>query len=125
MARKEHPRYANTDWPEYEFNEYPMMVYPGSKDGGKTPDRDPTKPGKFRQEAVIVHNAAERAQALGGEAELTETGSKGVSRPTTEADERADLIEKLGVAGVQFDKKWSLVKLQDAWDTHENEKAIV
>lgn len=133
MAKREHPRYENTEWPDYEFHEFPMMVYPGSKDGGKTPDRHPTRPGVFEQEAVTVHNEEERRQALGLDEEvgsdaailskpleLLPTG-KGTSRVKTANDERQELIERLTTAGVQHDKSWSVGRLQDAWDTHEAE----
>src|SRR5207245_434885 len=65
MARKEHPRYENCDFGDYEFAEWPMAIYPGSSDGGKTPDRDPRRPGVFLQPVVIVNSEEERRQVLG------------------------------------------------------------
>lgn len=131
MARREHPRYENTEWDDYEFREYPMMIYPGSKDGGKTPDRDPTRPGRFLQEAVTVNSEAERLAALGlDEAEAEEAApapvptkakliptGKGTSRLQTPDDERAELLEQCETKGIQVDKTWSIARLQDALDT--------
>lgn len=118
-----HPRYTQMQekWDEQAaergWQEYPMMVYPGSKDGGKTPDRHPTKPGVFLQEPVIVNNDEEKAAALAGNAELAE--GSGVQHLRTEEDDRQELIAKLTEASVQFDKRWGPAKLQAAWDDHE------
>lgn len=129
MARKEHPRYENTEWPDYEFHEFPMMVYPGSADGGKTPDADPSKPGKFLQTPVTVHDEAERRAVLeidtpvdpeparAPSRALVDNGD-GTQRLQTAEDERNELISKLETAGVQYDKRWGLARLQDAWDEH-------
>lgn len=132
MAR-EHPRYADTEWPEYEFHEFPMMVYPGSKDGGKTPDKHETKPGKFLQTGIIVNTEEERREVLGIDAEvpadrafksdpnkLVDAGG-GAKRLATEADERAALLERAEVLGVTVDKRWSLARIEDAIQTHQAE----
>lgn len=135
MAKREHPRYENTDWPDYEFREFPMMVYPGSSDGGRTPDRDPKKPGAFLQDAIVVNNEAERRAALELEpeeaeeapaarkAEFVETSSRGVRRLKTADDDRAEALEEADALGVQVDKSWSLARIQDAIDTHRAEAA--
>lgn len=130
---KEHPRYENTEWPDYEFHEFPMVVYPGSADGGKTPDADPSKPGKFLQTPVVVADEAERRAALDLDApvaqdddaarplsgKLVDAGN-GTKRLETAEDERNALISQLETAGVQYDKRWGLARLQDAWDEHAN-----
>jgi hypothetical protein len=133
MARREHPRYENTEWPEYEFREFPMMVYPGSKDGGKTPDPDPRRPGKFLQEAVTVASEDERRAALDlapAEPEsapapkapkLVQTGSKGVSRLETPEDERTALLQAAETAGIMVDKSWSTARIQAAIDEARQE----
>ena len=122
MAFKEHPRYATTEWPDYEFNEYPMMVYPGSKDGGKTPDRDPCRPGVFLQAAVIVQNDEELKRVLasvdGGEELKTVKTAEGAVRLANDDDTKAALIEEAEALGVTIDKRWGVAKLQDAIDAH-------
>lgn len=119
---KVHPRYENYEY-EYEFHEYPMAVYPGSSDGGKTPDPHPNKPGQFLQPCVIVQNDEERQKVLGlaegGSGELV-AGVGGAQRLKTEEDERRALIERAEVLGVQVDKRWGLARLQDAIDSAEN-----
>lgn len=139
MARKEHPRYENTIWEDYEFREFPMMIYPGSKDGGKTPDRDPTKPGKFLQTPVTVANQAEFEAVMGlatTEAEAPKPAaaaapakaaklvpaSGGTQRLETEEDQRAELLEQAKVRGLQVDATWSVARIQDAIDTHDAAK---
>ena len=123
---KEHPRYADTEWPAWEFREYPMAVYPGSSDGGRTPDPNPDwNPGqkhskRWLQECVIVQNEEERLQVLGGDAK-TVTDSSGAQRVATEADERAALIAEADRLGVVIDKRWSLARIQDAIDSHKAE----
>ncbi len=127
MAR-EHPRYASTDWPEWEFIEFPKMVYPGSKDGGKTPDRDPKRPGVLLQAGVIVNDEAELRVALElapAEAEdaapakprlVEATG--GAQRLATPDDDIKALRQQCDELGVTYDKKWGAGRLQDAIDTH-------
>ena len=131
MARKEHPRYENTIWEDYEFREFPMMVYPGSSDGGKTPDRDETKPGKVANiaefEAVMGLEAKEEAPAKPAakptaKAPQLVPGAGGAQRLKTEEDERAELLEQAGVKGVQVDATWSIARIQDAIDTHDAAK---
>lgn len=125
---KTHPRYAEMEFPDWEFHEFPMAVYPGSADGGKTPDRDHR--GQPRQQAVIVQNEEERrtvleiAEAVAPEPAFTPAAKLvsegGVQRLATEADERADLISQAEVLGVQIDKRWSLARIQDAIDEHRS-----
>ncbi len=129
MANKEHPRYAETEWEDWEFREFPMMVYPTATDQKKPYDAN-GKP----LPGVIVNSDEELRQVMGfdepeAEAEApkapaarkkpeTVDAGGGVSRLKTEADEREEVIAALTTAGVQFDKSWSLARLQDALDTH-------
>lgn len=138
MARREHPRYENTEWPEYEFREYPMMVYPGAED----PSRPYNTKGKTRGKplrGVIVNNDAERRAALElvdeDEAEDTgatrkalptrggktmPTGSKGVDRMRTSDDEKEEILQEADILGIKVDKSWSVARIQDAIDTYKN-----
>lgn len=123
MANREHPRYQSHEWPDYEFNEYPMMVYPGAADQ-KKPYGANGKP----LAGIVVNNEAEFREALGldedGKAPAT-VEDKGVTRLKTEADEQADLLAEAEVLGVKVDKRWGLAKLQDAIDTHKAGKDVV
>jgi hypothetical protein len=132
MARREHPRYETTEWPEYEFKEFPMMVYPGSKDGGKTPDRDPKKPRKYLQTPVVVNNEAELRTALAlapEDVDEATASNSGIGRGTarrmkTADDERAVLLEEADSLGLTVDKSWSIARLQDAIDTKKAEAVV-
>lgn len=130
MARREHPRYENTEWDEYEYREFPMMIYPGSKDGGKTPDPNPRLPGQFLQKAVTVANEAERRAVLDLAPEETDTpapkkprliegATKGSSRLETPEDERLALLQVAETKGIKVDKTWSIARIQDAIDTFD------
>lgn len=130
MARREHPRYENTEWDEYEYREFPMMVYPGSKDGGKTPDPNPRVPGQFLQKGVTVANEAERREVLELAPEdgaapaprkprLIDGATKGTSRLETPEDERLELLQRAEVKGIKVDKTWSIARIQDAIDTFD------
>lgn len=115
MASREHPRYANFDWPDYEFREYPMMVYPGATDQKKPygPDGKPLK-------GVIVNSAEEAAEALMGDEApaLVPTDSPGTSRLETEEDRKLSAIAQAEALGVQVDKRWGLAKIEAAIDEH-------
>lgn len=119
MAR-EHPRYANFEWPEYEFREFPLMIYPGSADGGKTPDPLMRKghrvPGKFVQDGVVVNSPEEMKLALESE-DLETVEEGGVTRIKTPEDERQELLGRAETAGVKVDKRWSATRIQDAIDS--------
>lgn len=119
---KEHPRYTNFEWPDYEFREFPMMVYPGAPDQKKPYGRD-GKPLK----GVLVNDEAEYAQVMGdgGTAATVETSASGVSRVRTEADQKAALVEEAETLGVTFDKRWSVARIQDAIDAHRNQAEVV
>lgn len=131
MARREHPRYETTDWEDYEFREFPMMVYPGAKDQSK-PYGSNGKPLK----GIIVQNAAEAREALGldepeeGEkapapkkSATVPTGAKNVDRLRNEDDDKADALAEAEVLGLKVDKSWSVARIQDAIDTHKGENA--
>lgn len=128
---KEHPRYANMEWPEYEYREYPKMVYPGAKNPAKPYD---AKGRPLR--GILVKDEAEEAEVMGEPApqqereperetgRLVPTGSANVERLKTPEDEKAELIERAGVLGVQIDKRWSIAKIQDAIDTHQQKDVV-
>lgn len=134
---KEHPRYQFTEWPDYEFHEFPMMVYPGADDPLKPYDaKGKVLPG------VIVNNAAEADTALGiDRSEEPEAGapepkpkagkavpsaSPGVSRMETEDDQHTALNEEAATLAIpKFDKSWSLARKQDAIDTFKGAGAVV
>lgn len=126
MAR-EHPRYADMEFPDYEFREYPKMVYPGAKDPAKPYD------GKGRPlRGIQVANEEEERQALGladdGDAPkptLVETSAPNTSRVQTPEDEKAQLVQEAEVLGVTIDKRWSIARIQDAIDTHKAQAAVV
>lgn len=137
MARREHPRYENAEFPDYEFREYPMMVYPDAE--------DPKKPyltkGKLQGKplpGIIVNNEEERRIALGLSAEEQEetgatrkalptrggrtmpTSAKGVDRLRTDDDDKEDLLQQAENLGLKVDKSWSVGRIQDAIDSHNN-----
>lgn len=137
MARREHPRYENAEFPDYEFREYPKMVYPGAD--------DPLKPYKTKGklagkplDGVLVRDEDEERRALNLETEEQEetgatrkalptrggktmpTSAKGVDRLRTDDDEREDLLQEAENLGLKVDKTWSLGRIQDAIDTHKN-----
>lgn len=115
---REHPRYAAMadHWPDYEYNEYPRMAYPGAPDPKKPYDAK-GKPLK----GVLVENDDEYNRVMAKDAELLPTISPGVQRVQTQEDEREALIVRATQLGVQFDKRWGLARLQDAIDSHTRE----
>jgi hypothetical protein len=138
MAKREHPRYENTEWPDYEFREYPKMVYPGATDPTK-----PYGPNGKPLKGIQVHNAEEERVALGLEDDGEEadtrkpatatkegalrggktvaTGARGVERLRTDDDEKAEVVAEAETLGIKFDKAWSAARIQDAIDTYRAE----
>lgn len=120
MARKEHPLYENAEWPDYEFREFPMMVYPGAR-SPKNPEyfsEDDELPrgkhvGDLKFVGVIVQNDEELDRVLGGAKTVTEAG---VTRVRTEEDDRQALIVKASQMGIQVDRRWGVSRLQTAID---------
>jgi len=119
MAYKEHPRYALTEWPEYEFHEFPMMVYPGGEDPFK-PTYDTERPGRLIHPGVTVATQEELDKLLGGGAETVRDGDK--VRVKSDDDERAELLQEAEHLGVTVDKVWSTARIQDAIDTKKASK---
>lgn len=122
---KDHPRYAAMEFPDYEYREYPLMVYPGAADQAKPYGKN-GKP----LAGIVVNNEAEYREALGLDADKGATApetveDKGVTRLKTPEDERADLLAEAETAGVQVDKRWSAARIQDAIDTHRAAKDVV
>lgn len=134
---KEHPRYASVEWPEWEFREYPMMVYPLNREDPRKPTY--VKSGKRKGQpiaGVVVKDDAELAEVLGLEVEPAAAapaaggrkrklvpGSGGAQRLENDDDELAALQVEATDLGVQFDRSWSLARLQDAIDTKKAEDA--
>ena len=118
---KEHPRYALTEWPEYEFQEFPMMVYPGSADPMK-PEYVPEKPGTLKYPGVTVENQDELDKILGG-AKVMKDGDR--LRAVSEEDERAELLQQAQHLGVSVDKRWSTARIQDAIDAKQKSADVV
>jgi hypothetical protein len=112
------------------------MVYPGAPDQKKPYDAH----GKVLP-GVIVNSAAEADEALGIDRSEPETeapapvpkartpvptSANGTSRMPTAEDARTDLIaeaERLGIQ--QFDKTWSVARMQDTIDTFKTENEVV
>lgn len=119
MARREHPRYENMEWPDWEFREYPMMVYPGAKDPRK-PEYEVADRGRnrgrtvLRFPGVVVKNDEELKAVLDGSAEFNPTSGEIL----TEEDSRQALIRECMTQGLQIDKRWGVEKLQKALDDH-------
>lgn len=105
MARQgtsNYNRYTDWEFPEYEFSEFPKMVYPGAEDPKKPYDsKGKPIPG------VLVNNEAEEATVLAGETVVHE------------ADVRAELIHQATSRGMQFDKRWGPERLQAAIEAHD------
>lgn len=132
---KQHPRYEGTDWPEWEFREFPMMVYPGAADQ-KKPYGDDGRP----LAGVIVNTPEEADAALGIVREAPEPEVKapakpvefvpaentaGVQRVKTPEDEREELLAEAEQLGVVVDKRWSVARIQDAIDTKKADTTVV
>lgn len=112
--RREHPLYEFTDWPEYEFREYPMMVYPGSEDNGKTPDRDDR--GRPVQKGVIVNSDEELRAVLSADAKTIPIGPEknAPERVETPDDAKAAILEEAKKLGVEVDARWSIARIEQA-----------
>lgn len=132
MAKREHPRYENTEWEDYEFREYPMMVYVDRrtkkvlKVPTDHPNWDPGNPKSKRwvEDEVTVNSDEElkalRATVEGG-GELSTVTAGGATRMTNPEDARQALIAEAEVLGVQVDKRWGADKLQAAIDAFKEE----
>lgn len=137
---KEHPRYEGTEWGGWEFQEFPMMVYPGAPDPKKPYDKHGKPlPGVIVQNveeaaAVMPKPEAEEApagaEALAPVAEApapvaevpaapvaTVETSPGVSRLETDEDVKVRLLAEAERLGVTVDKRWGVGRLQDAIDS--------
>lgn len=109
---KEHPRYANTEWPDPEFQDYPRMVYPGGLDS-KVPAAQVkrllpgAKPGP--NQGVIVNDPEEERIVMAG----------GVI--VREGDEKAELLNRAERLGARVDKRWGVEKLREVVEAAETE----
>lgn len=84
-----HPTYANIQFPDYEYREYPKWVSRKLDDGAKS---DP----------VLVHSEEEERVLQGG-GEVVRTDEL-----------KATLIEQAKTMGVMIDKRWSPERLRAA-----------
>jgi hypothetical protein len=117
---REHPRYASMDFGDYEYQEFPMMVYPGAVDQKKPYGAD----GKALK-GIVVQSEEERDQVLGlgayAKAEppamVTDSGKE---RLRTAEDDRLELIAKAEALGLQIDKRWGAARLEEAISQAEN-----
>jgi len=117
---REHPRYASMDFGDYEFHEFPMMVYPGANDPRKPYGAD-GKPLK----GIVVQSEEERDQVLGlgayaEKAPPEMVADSGKERLRTPEDDRLELIAKAEALGVQIDKRWGAARLEEAISQAEN-----
>lgn len=99
---KEHPRYANMEWPEPEFQDYPRMVYPAGVDVSVQATKVlPLRPGAkpILNQGVLVHNAEEERLVMAGGTIIRET------------DEKADLLKRAELLGLRVDKRWGAEKI--------------
>lgn len=119
MARREHPRYENMEWREWEYKEYPMMLYPGAEDPRKPEyHTDPrTKRPGLKYPGVIVRSDEELDKVLTGAAEFDAVSGELL----TEEDERKALISECELHGIKIDRRWNSDKLQKALDDHIKE----
>lgn len=83
--------YANMKFREYEFHEYPKMVYP-----------KPGKPG------ILVQNATEEEAAMGG------------VQPVSAEEQHAKLVAIADLEGVKIDKRWGVDRLRAEIDKHRD-----
>lgn len=113
MARREHPRYENMEWPDWEYIEFPMMIYPGAADP-RVPEYHINKKGRrvMTYPGVIVHSDEELDGVLKGEIELDAV----TGEILTEEDTRKALIRECEIQGLLVDKRWGIPKLQAALD---------
>lgn len=121
---KTHPRYENADFGEWSFNEFPLMLYPGAP--------DPTKPvyetegknrGKLKFAGVIAEDEDEAKRIIAG-AQTVKPDDGGPARLETAEDALEAKQREATDMGVQFDKRWSLARLQDAIDTKRAEAVV-
>lgn len=122
MAR-EHPRYANMEFPDYEYREFPMMVYPGAPDQ-KKPYGKNGRPLR----GVIVNDEAEYAKVMTAEAGakpvLVSTGAAGVERVQSAEDERLAALKNARELGIpNVDGRWSLARIESAVDAYTAARA--
>lgn len=111
---KEHPRYANIEWPDVEFQEYPKVVYPKSLDPtvpAHLIKRLPVGKSAGPNQGVVVENKAEEDLVMAGGA------------IHHEVDALEELRQRLRTLDptVQIDKRWGATKLQGMIDDKEAE----
>lgn len=125
------------EWPDYEFLEFPMMVYVDTKaqkvlqKPTDHPRWDPGNPRSKRwvQDEVIVHSEQELKELkatveTGGELKTVVSGPGVAPRLATAEDERQALLQEADVLGVQVDKRWGADKLKAAIGAFKEEAGM-
>lgn len=135
-----HPLYSGHTFREYEFQEYPRMVYPGAENPKKPYSTEAGKGYGKPLPGVIVNDEEEESRALklsqhfdakhrpgnlerGGE--TVQTMAKGVHRLVSEEDRRASLIQEADNLGVQIDKRWKADRIEAAIEAHKSASDVV
>ncbi len=100
----EHPRYANMEFVDNGYMEYPKMVYPAGID--PTVPAKMIKPLRAGQKAkvnqgVVVNNQDEEKLVMEG------------GFIQREGDEKAELLQRAAILGVQVDKRWGVEKIRE------------
>lgn len=115
MAKREHPRYENMDWPDWEFREFPMMIYPGAPDP-RVPvyHTEGRQRGKLKFAGLVVNDEDELARALAEGEDVATITEDGRQRLTTAEDDRQALIAECDERGLKIDRRWASARLEDA-----------
>lgn len=122
---KTHPRYAQMEFPEWEFEEFPMMLYPGAKDPRKPEyHAEGKRKGSLVYPGVIVQDEEEAKALLAGTVTAV-TDTRGAMRLETHEDRMSDLHAEASRLGITFDKRWSETRLQAAIDDAKAAKEVV
>ncbi len=109
----------------YEYREFPMAV---PVVDGKVQDTPYDK--KHKPHPVVIVTCQEELDALTGGEEVTlvpmdEADPAGAQRVESEDDIRAALYNQAEQAGVKFDKRWSVARIEDALKAHAASKDVV
>ena len=111
--------YDKMSFPEYEHREFPMAV-PVVNGVVQLNDKGEFQPYNERRKAhpvVIVKSQAELEALRGGEVELVPVNPDAAdtaSRLESEEDVREELYVRADQAGVKFDKRWSIERIERA-----------
>jgi len=117
--------YDNMEFPQVEYREYPKAIPVVNGVVQDSPYDAKRKP----HPVVMVYNEFEEDELRGGGAELVDVNpaqvKDGVQRVETEEDVRAKLYVRLQQLGVQFDKRYSVQRLQKLLAEAEGDEGAV